>query len=275
MLLDLDVACRKSGLKVITLPNWKRNASPGGEFYGGISIHHTGAYDSLTDATNDYDYAMWMAFGGRDDLDPPLMNLALSAESVVYVGAAGNANGVGYAKASGPMPERREGNGLYVVIEAMNSGSQGWDSVGKDAAGNPVTQLEGYHRLCAAICRHYRWSAETVRAHYETSVTGKWDPGDPDGVMFGSNRVMDMRKFRAAVARLIDNPQEDDMPYSEKQLTNIIRGAVKAEVGDELERLVNQNARIRRRINETAKKLRGQHRDIADELTEIAADDGA
>jgi hypothetical protein len=204
MLTDLALAARKSGLKVEELDGWRTNRSAGGEYYDGVGLHHTGAYDGLTDATNDLDYAKWMAFEGRDDLDPPLMNLALSAECVVYVGAAGNANGMGEVRATGPMPAMRDGNGLYIVIEAMNSGTQGWGSKGKTADGEEITQYEAYVRLVAALCYHYDWEPSHIRAHWETSVTGKWDPGDPNGVVYNGQRVMDMDRFRAAVARRIE-----------------------------------------------------------------------
>jgi hypothetical protein len=155
-----------------------------------------------------------MAFTGRDDLDPPLCNLALSAEGVVYVCSSGNANHAGQARATGPMPAASDGNALYVGIEAMNSGSQGWDSKGIDADGNEVTQGEAYARLCAALCEHYDWPASHVRAHRETSVTGKPDPG-----------LLDMDDHRADVARLIEG---DDMPFTEKQLRDIVREEVSA-----------------------------------------------
>jgi hypothetical protein len=210
-LTDLATAARKSGLKVIELPGWKDNASAGGEAYLGVGIHHTGSYDDIGDTSSDLAYAKWMAFEGRDDLDPPLMNLGLSAESVVYVGASGNANGMGEVRASGPMPYARDGNAVYIVIEAYNSGTQGWGTKGRDADGNEVTQYESYVRLCAALCAHYDWPASHVRAHWETSVTGKWDPGDPKGILRNGQRVMDMDKFRAAVARQME---EDDMALS-------------------------------------------------------------
>lgn len=203
-LTDLADVVRKSGLKVVELDGWRDNASPGGESYLGVSIHHTGSYDAIGDTSSDLAYARWMAFEGRDDLDPPLMNLALSAEGVVYVGASGNANGVGEARATGPMPYTREGNGMYIVIEAMNSGTQGWGTKGKAADGEEITQYEAYVRLCAALCDGYDWPASHVRAHWETSVTGKWDPGDPNGIVWNGSRVMDMDKFRAAVARRME-----------------------------------------------------------------------
>jgi hypothetical protein len=190
MLTTLDKAVAKSGLKIVELDGWRTRKSNGGEDYGGILVHHTGAYDAIADAADDLAYAKWMALTGRGSaLPPPLANLALSAECVVYVSAAGNANHAGQAKASGPMPAASDGSRIYIGIEAMNSGSQGWGSKGKDASGATITQYDAYVRLCAALCLHYNWPASHVRAHKETSVTGKWDPG-----------MIDMDKFRAAVA---------------------------------------------------------------------------
>jgi hypothetical protein len=198
LLTDLADAARKSGLKVVELDGWKHNYSAGDFDPKGVLCHHTGSYDSLTDADNDRDYARWMAFTGRSDLDPPLCNLALSAECVVYVCAAGNANHAGYAQATGPMPSANDGNALYIGIEAMNSGSQGWDSEGRTADGEEITQGEGYARLCAALAKHYGWPASHTRAHRETSVTGKWDPG-----------LLDMDSFRERIAALMNG--DDDV----------------------------------------------------------------
>lgn len=232
MLTDLDVAARKSGLKVVPLPGWKTNRSNGGENYKGVSIHHTGSYDDIGDTSSDYNYAMWMAFEGRSDLPHPLMNLGLSAESVVYVGAAGNANGVGEAKASGPMPYAKDGNAMYIVIEAYNSGSQGWNTKGVDASGAVVTQYMGYVRLCAALCVHYGWPASHVRGHKETSVTGKWDPG-----------MIDMDEFRTDVAQAMadmTNPEDNDMAdyidWDQKQKDALLNDLTKKILDAPLER---------------------------------------
>lgn len=224
LLTDLAAACRKSGLRVVELPGWERNYSGGGFDPQGVLCHHTGSYDSLTDAKDDLSYAKWMAFTGRPDLDPPLCNIALSAECVVYVCASGNANHAGRAKATGPMPAASDGNALYVGIEAMNSGSQGWGSKGTDAAGNTITQGEAYARLCAALCKHYDWPASHVRAHRETSVTGKWDPG-----------LLDMDDHRSAVARFISTPADKkdwfDMA-TENDLRKIVREELDRYLGD-------------------------------------------
>lgn len=216
MLTDLDRAVEASGLPITLLPGWEDNASPGGEFYDGVSIHHTGSYDAIGDTSNDLAYAKWMCFEGRSDLGPPLCNLALAAEGRVYVGAAGNANGVGVARAVGPMPYTREGNGLYIVIEAMHSGYQTWQSEARLANGRKITYYEAYVRLVASLCLWYGWEASHVRAHYETSVTGKWDPGDPDGIHYLGHKVMDMDKFRRNVAAMMIILKEgEDVEFSD------------------------------------------------------------
>jgi hypothetical protein len=197
LLLDLADAARKSGLKVVELDGWRSNYSAGAFNPDGSLDHHTGSYDEIGDTSSDLAYAKWLAFTGRPDLGPPLCNLTLSAECVVYVCAAGNANHAGKARASGPMPAASDGNAIYVGIEAMNSGSQGWESVGRDAFGNEVTQGEALARLDAALARHYGWAPTHVRGHKETSTTGKWDPG-----------LLDMNKHRDRVEHYMNAAAE-------------------------------------------------------------------
>lgn len=187
MLADLADACRKSGLTVVELPYWRSRRRPGAFAPDGVLVHHTGG------KADDRAYVDWMALKGRDDLPAPLCQLALDRKGNVYVLAAGRANHGGKAKASGPMPAG-DANALYIGIEALNDGSEGW---------RPV-QYAAYVRLCAALCVHYGWPASHVRAHKETSVTGKPDPGR-----------MDMDKFRRDIAAAIDD-LEDDMAYTDK-----------------------------------------------------------
>lgn len=188
MLPDLAAACRKSGLQVFEMPGWERRTRPAstGTFDPrGVLCHHTGS------SRDDTEFVEWMATVGRSDLPAPLCQLALGRDGTVYVVAAGRANHGGTAKASGPMPSG-DANSLYIGIEAMNTGSEGWGE----------RQYDAYVRLCAALCKHYGWPATHVRAHKETSVTGKWDPGE-----------LDMDKFRRDIATHMKDG--DDMPYTD------------------------------------------------------------
>lgn len=246
LLTDLATAVRKSGLTVVEIPGWARRGRPsytGGFDPKGVLCHHTGG------TSDSRDYVEWMALTGRSDLPAPLCQLALSRNGTVYVCAAGRANHAGRSRATGPMPAG-DGNDLYIGIEAMNTGSEGWTD----------TQRSAYVRLCAALCAHYRWPATHVRAHRESSVTGKWDPGR-----------LDMNQLRTDVAHAIDNltQPEDDMPYTEKQLTDIIRAAVKAEVQPlraEVQTIKGQNKRIRQAV---MTKIRHSDKLTQEQLDEI------
>lgn len=222
MLTDLAAACRKSGLTVVELPGWQtrsRPSSSGGFNPSGVLCHHTGG------ASDSREYVDWMATVGRSDLPAPLCQLSLARNGTVYVCAAGRANHGGTARATGPMPAG-DANYLYVGIEAMNTGSEGWTA----------TQYDAYVRLCAALCEHYGWPASHVRAHRETSVTGKWDPG-----------LLDMDRFRTDIANAI--AQEDDMTPAEYQKL------ADAQTAKILEAVTNQGEKTRARQIKTASRI--------------------
>ena len=167
---------RQAGLAVVEIDGWRGRGRPsytGGFNPSGILCHHTGS------SGGGKSYAEWMAKEGRSDLPAPLCQVALDRDGTVYVCATGRANHAGEAKASGPMPAG-DGNAMYIGIEAMNNGTEGWTRV----------QRRAYIRLCAALCVGYGLSASSVRAHKETSTTGKWDPGK-----------LGMRKFRGDVRK--------------------------------------------------------------------------
>lgn len=238
MLRDLANACRKSGLTVVEIPGWGNRTRPGSFSPRGVLCHHTGgSSDSRT-------YVDWMTYTGRPDLPAPLCQLALSRTGVVYVCAAGRANHGGTAKATGPMPSG-DANTLYIGIEAMNTGSEGWSDRQRDA----------YARLCAALCKHYGWPATHVRAHRETSVTGKWDPG-----------LLDMDDFRADVARLINQQEGDIMPNDAKTILDRLDD-IEGKIDGSRER---DTARFRK-LQDRLATLRKQGRATKAELDELAA----
>lgn len=202
---NLPTLLRAAGLKVVEIDGWEtrgRPASTGSFAPVGVLNHHTGARDVLGDFADDLSYARWMFLVGRpsDGLPPPLVQLSLSLEGTVYIGAAGRANHAGKAKASGSVAAG-DGNSLYVGVEWMLSGTQ----------AIPAAMYAAGATLNAVLLKHVtKTSTQTVSCHYQTSVTGKWDIGDPNGVPFNGQKVLDVPKFRravlAALARLDGKP---------------------------------------------------------------------
>lgn len=217
-LTDLADVLRAADLHVVEIDGWETRGRPpetGDYDPQGILWHHTGAADRDPSSTiDDFEYAVWLATVGRSDLPPPLCGLSIGRDGTVYVCAAGRANHAGVAKASGPMPSG-DGNAIYLGIECQNNGTEGWT----------IVQYGAMVTAGAALSRAYAWPAERSRAHYETSVTGKWDPGDPDGIPLGDHRVMDMDAFRAQIAAKIE---EDDMtPEQEDRIVARVTEAIR------------------------------------------------
>jgi hypothetical protein len=190
---DLAVRLRDAGLTVKEIEGWRlrgRPASTGGFDPVGVLNHHTGSRDEIGDFADDLAYAKWLFTIGRDDLPAPLCHLSLSLEGVVYLGAAGRANHAGAAKSSGSVAGG-DGNTLYVGIEWMLSGTQ----------IIPPKMMAAGVTLNAVLLDVLGSSEQAVSCHYQTSVTGKWDIGDPNGIPFNGHKVLDVNKFRAAVKK--------------------------------------------------------------------------
>lgn len=193
MLTNLADVCRDAGLKVREVEGWRTRGRPTGGFNPvGVLCHHTATGPSTSNGNVES-----LLVRGRSDLPGPLAQLGLERDGTVVVIAAGRANHAGTAKASGSVGAG-DGNALFVGVEAYNSGvGEPW----------PQAQYDAYVTLCAALCRDITGnSAATVRAHRETSVTGKIDPAG-----------IDMERFRARVAEQIEG---DDMAQQDVDRIN-------------------------------------------------------
>lgn len=194
---NLPTLLREAGLKVVEIDGWRergRPASTGGFAPVGVLCHHTAGHDSIGDPADDLAYVKNVLAPEKGPRYPslpgPLCQIALSAEGVVYIVAAGRANHAGDARASGTVSSG-DGNFLYIGIEAMNAGtgSDVWEKA----------QYDAYVTLCAVLCVKVTGnSAQTVRGHKETSLTGKIDPAGP--TPYGP---FDMDEFRGRVAAKI------------------------------------------------------------------------
>lgn len=190
---NLPDLLRAAGLVVVEIDGWQtrgRPASTGAFDPVGVLNHHTGASAHGWTREKELSYARWMCLTGRPDLPPPLVQIALGRSGVVYLCAAGRANHAGTAKASGSVGAG-DGNYLYVGIEWMLSGTE----------VIPAEMMAAGVALNAVLTEKVLDSSvNAISCHYSTSITGKWDIGDPNGVLFNGQRVLDLTKFRAAVA---------------------------------------------------------------------------
>lgn len=185
---DLAARLRAAGLTVVEIDGWRTRGRPGSFGPVGVLNHHTGASAKQWSVARRRTYAVWMFLTGRSDLPAPLCHGSIGPDGTFYLGAAGRANHAGKAKKSGSVAAG-DGNRIYIGLEWMLSGTESISKAQYDAgvtANAVLTHMLGN-------------SVETISCHYNTSVTGKWDIGDPNGVPFKGHKVLDVPKFRRAV----------------------------------------------------------------------------
>lgn len=186
----LPILFRKAGLNIVVVDGWQARGRPGSFGPVGVLNHHTGASAKRWTRAQELSYAKWMFLVGRPDLPAPLCQIALGRSGTVYVGAAGRANHAGTATSSGSVAAG-DGNTLYVGIEWMLSGIE----------AIPTEMMAAGVTLNAVLTELVtKTSVDSISCHYQTSVTGKWDIGDPGGILFRGHRVLDVKKFRRSVA---------------------------------------------------------------------------
>jgi len=180
---------RDEGLTVRETDGWRtRNRNHKGDWgpLYGVMVHHTagraaGAVDVVTN--------------GYEGLPGPLCQVLIQKDGSIDLIGWGRCNHAGGGdpdvlaaiKAERyPLPRPTEhdgspgdvdGNAHFVGYECVNLGD------GKDPW--PEVQLEAIARACAAVCRHYGWSVDSVLRHMDWS---DWK-SDPKGVDWSAMRV--------------------------------------------------------------------------------------
>ena len=175
----LAAALRSEGCTVVEQAGWKTRGRPTstGQFNPrAVLLHHTAS--GINSSSSNPHPALNTVINGRSDLPGPLCHILIDWRGWCYTIAAGRANHAGTARASGPMPAG-DGNALYVGIEIdYNAPHQ----------GHSTAQFSAVLTATTAILRHFGKNESYVRAHRETSTTGKIDPSG-----------IDMANFRALV----------------------------------------------------------------------------
>lgn len=174
MLLDLADACRKSGLPVVEVDDWKTRGHGQMIDVDTIACHHTATPKA---AAGNYP-SLGIVRDGRSDLPGPLAQLGLGRDGTVYVIAAGAC----YHAGETFLP--RQDNWHAIGIEAEADGLSEW----------PTVQYHAYARLVAALVDHYGLPLANVQGHKEVAkpLGRKTDPN------------FDMDAFRALVQQQRD-----------------------------------------------------------------------
>lgn len=189
---------RGFGLTVTFEPGWDTRGNGYAANYVGVSEHHTGTPSS---ATNPFPTRRLLR-DGRTGLSGPLCNSAGPADASIHIVAAHPANHAGSSggRSMGPLPVTKLFNPRMWGHEIDYAGSAPM------LVGQYVAATIWAHCLLRALVEFRQipvFDPQRVRAHAETSVTGKWDPG------YAPEKTIDMAAFRAAVA----NP-EVNMPLT-------------------------------------------------------------
>lgn len=182
---------RANGITVREWSGWQTRSNGQTASYVGGLVHHT---------ATPYGSAPAILINGRPDLSGPLANFAGNDDGSITVLAAGPANHAGASggRSMGPLPVTGAFNSRVLGLEIVYPGDQPMRSAQYHAAtvwARIVADVVGFGDI------------ERVRAHAETSITGKWDPG------FAPARTIDMVAFRRDAATVLT--QEADMTPDE------------------------------------------------------------
>ncbi len=195
---EVNRLLRAAGVVVREWPDWESRGNGLTSAYEGGIVHHTAtAFGVALPSTG----VGRLLVNGRSDLQGPLCNYAGNDDGSITVIAAHPANHAGASggRSMGPLPVTSLFNRRVLGLEIVYPGTQPMRTAQYRSAlvwANAV----------AAVCG--RGDIQRIRAHAETSVTGKWDPGQASGV------TINMAAFRTA-ARVISH-EEDDLREDER-----------------------------------------------------------
>jgi hypothetical protein len=196
-----------SRIKITAEAGWEtRGNGLSGNYEGGI-VHHTATPSS---AARPFP-TQTMLRTGRSDLPGPLCNYAgpycTTGAPWIHLMAAFPANHAGASggRSMGPLPVTTLFNPRVLGLEI-------------DYAGlTPMSdgQLYVAKLWSRAVADVLGRSTEYTRAHMETSITGKWDPG------YANGRTIDMAAFRRGAATITPGGDEDLDAEQARQLKYI------------------------------------------------------
>lgn len=192
---EINARLRAAGIIVHEYPGcWTRGNGLSPAYEGGIDHHTASAFGVALPTTS----AGKLLADGRSDLSGPLCNYAGNDDGTLTFIAAFPANHAGASggRSMGPLPTTRLFNPRVMGLEIVYPGTVPMRDAQYRTAliwSRIVADVLGYGNI------------QRIRAHAETSITGKWDPGDAPG------RTINMPAFRTAATVIRTPPKETDM----------------------------------------------------------------
>lgn len=161
----------------------------------GMIVHHTASPVGQAPSV------LWT---GRPDLSPPLSNTAGEGDGTICFVAYFPANHAGASggRSMGPLP----------VTSTFNKRVWGHEIVYPGVSPMTDAQYRSATILGRVITEVLGTTKESVRAHGETSITGKWDPG------YANGKTIDMAKFRNDMMAQEDDDMAQLTPRQAAQL---------------------------------------------------------
>lgn len=191
---EINARLRAAGITVHEWPGWESRGNGQASAYEGGLVHHTGSA---------FGSAPRVLVDGRPDLAGPLCNYAGNSDGSVTVIAAHPANHAGASggRSMGPLPVTSLFNKRVLGLEIVYPGTVPMQTAQYRTAliwARVVTDVCGYGDI------------QRARAHAETSITGKWDPGD------APSRTINMAAFRAATRVQPEDPTVKNLILANK-----------------------------------------------------------
>lgn len=272
--LEWAADARRLGGLVEFEPGWETRGNGTSANYEGGVVHHTAF---LSSAGNPFPAKSTLK-AGRSDLPGPLCNVAGpwcedgAPRLVVIAAHPANHAGASGGKSMGPLPVTSLFNPRVFGLEIDY--------------GGVVPMTKGQRKAATifsrALVNVLRRSAEYVRAHAETSITGKWDPGE------APNRTIDMAAFRQGVANFTGSSEEFTVAQYDEIMRYLVSidsrlsgdvsdgmdrvGEIWAEINDVKKLLVGSTPADGDRLFDIWKKLETIEKELADVRTALAAE---
>lgn len=193
---EINARLRAAGVVVHEWAGWEYRGNGQSSAYEGALVHHT---------ATPFGFAPRILVDGRSDLSGPLCNYAGNVDGSVTVIAAHPANHAGASggRSMGPLPVTSLFNRRVLGLEIVYPGNVPMKDAQYRTAllwSRIATDVVGFGNI------------DRARAHAETSITGKWDPG------FASGLTINMLAFRRA-AEIAGAPAPVPPPSEEDDMT--------------------------------------------------------